>query len=553
MKALTCVAMLTLATTLSASATVIRATWGTTAAGQQVSLYTLTEGKLTVRLSTLGAGIVAIETPDRHGKLADITLGFDDLKSYETDTNWFGPIVGRFGNRIAKGTFTLDGKTYHLPINNGANSLHGGPQGFSTKVWTAHQIPNGVEMTLLSPDGDSGYPGALTAHVAYTLHANTLHIDISATSTAPTIVNLTSHTYWNLAGGGNVLKQILQVDADRYTPVDATLIPTGQLAPVAGTPFDFRKPTALGDYLTPANLDADNPANDQFKFGKGYDHNFALNQASAPGLHPALTLYDPVSGRQIAFATTEPGLQFYGGGGFDGSVTGKHGVPYQQYAGVVFETQHFPDSPNQPTFPLNRPSPRPHRERPHRHHLHHTSITGESPPGSRLQDPPSDALPQMNHPANLHQHPRSQHQRHRNHRQQQSADAHNKQPIPRPMLLFAPRGPRQQRIIPPIRPPSDVKQISYHRQRPRRRLDRHVQHHPRHHHVRHPTRPRRHNDDRRGEPTQHVPNPRNKSDDAVQSKPDRRPGNPDKVVEQMRQHIHMLVVEQLARRLRPRP
>ena len=326
-------------------AAVSETAWGKTADGKPVQIFTISDHDLTVRITTFGARVVSIEAPDRNGKMADVVLGYDNVGQYEKDTStYFGSIVGRYGNRIAKGTFTIDGKTYHVPLNNNGNALHGGPAGFSGKVWTGTEIPDGVEMTLVSPDGDMGFPGTLTAHVRYTVMGKSLKINYSATTTKPTVVNLTNHSYFNLAGDGkgNILDDVLTIPADRYTPVDATQIPTGELALVAGTPFDFRKPTAIGARI--------NDANEQLKIGGGYDHNFVLNGA-ADTLHLAAKAYDPTSGRTLMVTTTQPGVQFYSGNFLDGTKTGKYGVTYQKYAGFCLETQHFPDSPNHPKFP----------------------------------------------------------------------------------------------------------------------------------------------------------------------------------------------------------
>jgi aldose 1-epimerase len=231
-----------------------------------------------------------------------------------------------------------------VPLNNGQNALHGGPVGFDHKVWSARELPNGVELTLVSPDGDMGFPGALTAHVRYTLEGKSLHIDYSATTTKPTVVNLTNHSYFNLAGNGrgDILNEVLTIPADRYTPTDATQIPTGELAPVQGTPFDFRKPTAIGAHI-------DEP-NEQLKLAGGYDHNFALNGASGSGMHLAARAVEPGTGRTLTITTTEPGVQFYSGNFLDGTLTGQFGVVYQKHAGFCLETQHFPDAPNEPKF-----------------------------------------------------------------------------------------------------------------------------------------------------------------------------------------------------------
>jgi aldose 1-epimerase len=288
--------------------------------------------------------VVSIEAPDRSGKISDVVLGYDHVAAYEADkSTYFGSVVGRYGNRIAKGTFTIDGKEYHVPLNNNGNALHGGPAGFSGKVWMGKEIPDGVELTLVSPDGDMGFPGELTAHVRYTVVGKSLKIVYSATTTKPTVVNLTNHSYFNLVGDGKgtVLNHVLTIPADRYTPVDATQIPTGELAPVEGTPFDFRRPTAIGARI--------NDANEQLKIGGGYDHNWALHGASGT-LHEAAMVYEPTSGRTLTVMTTQPGVQFYSGNFLDGSKSGKFGVSYGKYAGLCLETQHFPDAPNHPKF-----------------------------------------------------------------------------------------------------------------------------------------------------------------------------------------------------------
>ena len=338
------VAML-LTTSTAAVAAVTKSPWGKTAEGIPVYLYTLSSADLTVRITTYGARIVSIDAPGRDGKKADVVLGYPDAAQYESDAStYFGAIVGRYGNRIAKGAFRIDGKTYQIPPNNNGNALHGGPAGFSTKVWTAKEIPHGVEMTLVSPDGDMGFPGELTLHVRYTVESGSLHIVYSATTTQPTVINVTNHAYFNLAGDGKgtILPTLLMIDADHYTPVDAGLIPTGELAPVAGTPFDFRKPTAIG-----ARIDT---PNEQLKIAGGYDHNFVLNNAG-PGLHLAAKAVDPASGRSLTVTTTEPGVQFYSGNFLDGTKTGKFGGKYAIHAGFCLETQHCPDSPNHPKFP----------------------------------------------------------------------------------------------------------------------------------------------------------------------------------------------------------
>jgi aldose 1-epimerase len=328
-----------------AQASVTKAPWGKTVSGKAVEIFTISDQDLIVRITTFGARIVSIEAPDRNGKKADVVLGYDNVAGYEKDTTtYFGAIVGRYGNRIAKGTFSIDGKTYHVPINNNGNALHGGPEGFSTKVWVGTEIPNGVEMSLVSPDGDMGFPGTLTVHVRYTTEGKSLHINYSATTTKPTIVNLTNHSYFNLNGNGqgNILNEVIMIPADRYTPVDATQIPTGQLVTVVGTPFDFLKPTPIGAHISDSN--------EQLKISSGYDHNWVLN-STGDGLHLAAKVYDPTNGRTLTVTTTQPGVQFYTGNFLDGRKTGRYGVKYQKNAAFCLETQHFPDSPNHPKFP----------------------------------------------------------------------------------------------------------------------------------------------------------------------------------------------------------
>lgn len=328
---------------------VMRAPFGKTRDGKAVEIYTLTNAHgLEMRVITYGGIITSLKVPDRAGHLDDIVLGFDTLDGYLKDSPYFGAIVGRYGNRIAKGQFTLNGATYKLATNNGPNHLHGGVKGFDKVIWNG--VPgdsaDGVSVTLTrtSPDGEEGYPGNLQASVRYTLtDKNELAIDYRATTDKATPVNLTQHSYFNLAAdSGDILGHELTIHASRYTPVDATLIPTGELAPVQGTPFDFQKATAIGARI--ATDDA------QLKNGGGYDHNWALDRGGS-GLQPAARLVDPKSGRTLDVATTEPGLQFYSGNFLDGSITGKGGRVYKRRTGLCLETQHFPDSPNHPSFP----------------------------------------------------------------------------------------------------------------------------------------------------------------------------------------------------------
>ncbi|TAK15580.1 MAG: galactose mutarotase [Acidobacteria bacterium] len=323
--------------------------FGQTADGKGIDLITLREKGTEVRLMTYGGIILSIKTPDRTGTLDDIALGYDTAELYFKNSTYFGVLVGRYANRIAKAKFTLDGKTYTLPANNGVNSLHGGTTGWDQKVWHAEPFQNangaGVVLTLTSPDGDQGYPGEVKAKVTYTLtNAGDLVVDYDATTSAPTVINMTQHTYFNLGGSkaNDILGHELMINADKYTPVDDTLIPTGELAPVAGTPFDFRTSTKIG-----ARIDQ---ANEQLKRGKGYDHNWVLNR-TGDGLSLAAVATDPVTGRTLEISTTEPGIQFYSGNFLDGTNVGKAGKVYQHRGGFCLETQHYPDSPNQPSFP----------------------------------------------------------------------------------------------------------------------------------------------------------------------------------------------------------
>jgi aldose 1-epimerase len=331
-------------------ASVTRVPFGTAPDGKPVELFTLTNPSgMEVRLMTYGGIIVSIRVPDRRGLMDDVVLGYDSLAGYVKSSPYFGAIVGRYGNRIAKGHFTLDGKAYTLAVNNGPNALHGGLKGFDKVVWTAEPIPGdssvGVKLSYTSADGEEGYPGTLQATVSYMLRPdNTLAVSYAATTDKPTPVNLTQHSYFNLAGAGRstIVDQILTLNADHYTPVDSTLIPTGEIAPVAGTPFDFRTPTAIG-----ARIDS---ANQQLRNGGGYDHNFVLTR-TAPGLSLVARVMDPGTGRVLTVTSTEPGVQFYTGNFLDGKITGKGGYVYLRRYGFCLETQHFPDSPNHANFP----------------------------------------------------------------------------------------------------------------------------------------------------------------------------------------------------------
>lgn len=325
-----------------------REPFGTALDGEAVDLITLTNARgVELRAMTYGAIIVSLKVPDRAGTLGDVVLGYDSLAGYVKSSPYFGAVVGRYGNRIAKGKFTLDGKSYTLAANNGPNALHGGLKGFDKVVWSADTMRSpegvGIRFRYVSTDGEEGYPGTLTTTVTYTLtDSNEVHIAYEATTDQATPVNLTQHTYFNLAGQGDILAHVLTLNADRFTPVDSTLIPTGELAPVVGTPFDFIAPHAIGE-----SIDGDHH---QLKFGGGYDHNFVLMRPDA-GLVLAAVLKDPLSGRTLEVRTTEPGVQFYTGNFLDSSLTGKGGVVYSHRTGLCLETQHYPDSPNQKAFP----------------------------------------------------------------------------------------------------------------------------------------------------------------------------------------------------------
>jgi len=330
-----------------------RLPFGTTADAKPVELFTLTNAHdVEVRAMTYGATIVWLHAPDREGHLDDIVLGYPTLAGYLAQSPYFGAIVGRYGNRIAKGRFTLDGKAYQLATNNGPNHLHGGVKGFDKVVWSAEPAETDTSATVtfsyVSPAGEEGYPGTLRARVTYTLtDRDELRVDYLATTDQATPVNLTQHSYFNLAGAGtrDILSHELMIAADRYTPVDATLIPTGEIAPVAGTPFDFRTPTAIGARIGQSDV--------QLQHGKGYDHNWVLNRAGAAegALVLAARVTEPTTGRTLDVFTTEPGIQFYSGNFLDGTITGKDGRVYQHRYGFCLETQHFPDSPNHPNFP----------------------------------------------------------------------------------------------------------------------------------------------------------------------------------------------------------
>ena len=313
-----------------------------------VEIYTLSNiHGIEARIMTYGASIVSLKTPDRNGRLQNIVLGFDTLDPYLAGVPYYGATVGRYANRIAHARFTLDGAFYPLTANDGPNSLHGGPRGFDKRVWKADATAshNSLRLTYVSAAGEEGYPGQLTAHVTYRLREDdTLSIEYQATTTAPTPVNLANHAYFNLSGdpAHSILDHKLTINADKFTPVNATLIPTGELRPVAGTPFDFRNEAAIGSRIDAKDV--------QLNIGHGYDHNWVLNAVNGKVLRFAARLTDPTSGRVLEVSTTQPGLQFYSGNFMDGMPAG-HGSVYNYRTGLCLETQHFPDSPNQPTFP----------------------------------------------------------------------------------------------------------------------------------------------------------------------------------------------------------
>ena len=318
-------------------------------ADQPVDIYTLTNAHgIEVRIMTYGAAIVSLKTPDRTGHLANIVLGFDSLDPYLAGVPYFGATVGRYANRIANGRFVLEGKSYQLARNDGPNSLHGGPRGFDKRVWQAVAAATlraqELRLSYVSAAGEEGYPGELTAHATYRLaDDDTLAIDYEASTTAATPVNLANHAYFNLTGDPHrpILEHVLTIHADRFTPVDATLIPTGELREVAGTPFDFRTPHAIGGRIESPD--------EQLRLGHGYDHNWVLKAAPGPMARAAL-LFDPHSGRSLELRTTQPGLQFYSGNFLDGKPAGQ-GTVFGYRTGLCLETQHFPDSPNHAAFP----------------------------------------------------------------------------------------------------------------------------------------------------------------------------------------------------------
>ena len=339
----------------SSAGKISKQAFGTTPDGQAVDLYTLRNATgAEATIMTYGGTVTSLKVPDKSGTIGDVVLGYDSLDGYIKSSPFFGCLVGRYGNRIAKGQFSLDGKTYTLATNNPPNNLHGGPVGFDKRVWTAAKADVGPQgprlvLTYLSKDGEEGFPGNLKVTATYTLtDDNALRLDYTATTDKDTVCNLTQHSYFNLAGRNDILGHLVTINADKFTPVDATLIPTGELKPVDGTPFDFRKPTPIGLRI--------NNDDEQLRFGSGYDHNWVINKAWGK-LECMARVTDPTSGRVLEVWSTEPGVQFYTANFLDGSITGKGGWVYQRRNAFCFEPQHYPDSPNHPQFPTTELKP----------------------------------------------------------------------------------------------------------------------------------------------------------------------------------------------------
>lgn len=328
----------------------------TTLNEKQISLYTLESGNgITMQVTNFGGRVVTLWAPDREGNYEDIVYGHNNIDKYinYTGERCLGPVVGRYANRIAKGQFTLDGKKYQLPVNNNGQTLHGGPNGFDMKVWNVDSIStNAIYLSYISPDGEEGFPGTLNVKMAYILTPdNEFKITYEATTDKPTHVNLSHHSFFNLKGEGNgtILDHILTINAGKYTPVDNVLIPFGELASVEGTPFDFRKPTAIGERIEIEN--------EQLKNGLGYDHNWVIDRRGEKDVEFIASLYEPASGRFMEVYSDQPGIQFYSGNFLDGKVTGKYGKPHNFREAIALETQKYPDTPNQPSFPSTRLNP----------------------------------------------------------------------------------------------------------------------------------------------------------------------------------------------------
>ena len=357
--ALAATAVTLIGTTPALAADAKRSTFGRMPDGRTVPAVTLTNGRgVSATIIALGAAVQSVMMPDKTGKREEIQIGYDTIDGYLTKPEFFGATVGRVANRIAKGRFTFDGRTYTTPVNNGPNSLHGGTKGFDKVLWEVTDAKSGptasVTLRYVSPDGDMGYPGTLTTYATYSLdEQNQLTIDYRATTDKPTVVNISNHSYWNLAGVGSprgAMGHVVMIPADRYTPTDATSIPIGRHVSVTGTVFDFRKPTAIGDRVR----DARDP---QIAYGRGYDHNWVIGNAVTPTQHLMARVVEPVSGRGFELWSNQPGLQFYSGNFFDGTIVGKKGQIYRMGDAIVMEPQLFPDAPNQPRFPSVRLDP----------------------------------------------------------------------------------------------------------------------------------------------------------------------------------------------------
>jgi aldose 1-epimerase len=336
--------------------TITKADFGKTPDSTAVELYTLRNSKgMEATIMTYGGIVTSLKTPDRSGKLGDVVLGYDNLAGYIKSTPYFGALIGRYGNRIAHGKFSLDGTTYQLATNNGVNALHGGLKGFDKVVWSVEEAEVGehgpkLELTYLSKDGEEGYPGNLKIHATYTVREdNALEVKFKATTDKKTVVNLTHHSYFNLRGSGDILGHVVTIHADKFTPVDGGLIPTGELRPVTGTPFDFSTPHTVGERI--------NNDDEQLKLGGGYDHNWVVNKKVCCSLELMAKVSEPTTGRTMEVWSTEPATQFYAGNFLDGTITGKGGWTYQFRNGLCFEPQHYPDSPNHPDFPSTELKP----------------------------------------------------------------------------------------------------------------------------------------------------------------------------------------------------